>query len=141
MQINTVVSCLNAVRQSHDDFSLSQTKVPSVSATSSRKPEDFRNQEVLNDATSVGSSMYHSAIGSFLESRDDVSVETTVSKSTIQSFPGHSLRSRRASSARRRHNSSSIHRKLLIAIEKQVHAKLSVNEVLLSLSSKGQYCS
>ena len=76
------------------------------------------------DGTSIGISMYHSAVGSLFGGQD---------KQRPPDIKGGSLRR-----SLTRRSLPDLAQRLLVASEKQISAKFSIAEVLLSLSSRGE---
>jgi hypothetical protein len=77
--------------------------------------------------TSIGVSMYHSAVGSLFGGRGEQGPSDT---------KGAPLRSVRQTSTQR--SLPDLGQRLLVASEKQISAKFSIAEVLLTLSSAGE---
>jgi len=133
--------------ESGSDAPLPSSTTPTATPIISKKLEFLRRADAYEITRSISASMYHSAIDSFLgpqEEVDPVPLDHAASEGTLLQQQqnsldrSRSLRRRRASSARCRHSSLTSQQKLLVAVERQVHAKLSVMEVQLSLSSRGQ---
>ena len=118
--------------------SSSNASFPSATPTTAKKQEDLKRPDAYNITRSISASMYHSAIDSFLgpqEGVDQAPLDHAASDGILLSLaPVDRGWSQRKPS---RYNSLTGQQKLLVAVERQVHAKLSIMEVQLSLSSKG----
>ena len=115
-QVYTLISCLQAVKTNSE--TIMKPAVPIIDHFQSVKPH-------WNKQTSIGVSMYHSAVDSLFGSTDSRS---------FNEFKSHSG----TNGAYR--FIPNLKEKLLIAKEKQISAKLSIAEVMLSLSSRGVCC-
>lgn len=94
----------------------------------------------MDEMSSIGASMYHSAVGSIFGTTSDNSVlipDQSVPDGDSESDSSTSLSTKRTTSEQRKQSLLDANQRLLIASEKQISAKLSINEVLLSLSSGG----
>lgn len=138
LQVHTVLSCLQALNQSGENFGL---RPPPSRSTSDRMQGqgDKEEEEEEEDMSSVGVSMYHSAMGSIFGAINESmpAADSAVLHDDSGSTSGSTGNRKRLTSEQLRRSLSDANQRLLVASEKQISAKLSINEVLLSLNSKG----
>ena len=130
LQVHTVLACLQAVRQSSSPLPYAHTA--SVRMSDPREEEE-------DDSLNIRASMYHSAMETILRTVDQGlpardQEEVCVDDVSILSSCGSS---KMQANERHRQSPFDATQSLLVASEKQVCAKLSIEAVLLSLNSRG----
>ena len=99
-------------------------------------------EEGEDEVSSVGASMYHSAMESILRTiNENIAPPDAEVLHEDESALSSSGSRKKLTSEQLRRSLSDANQRLLVASEKQISAELSINEVLLSLSSRGWYIS
>lgn len=121
-QVHTLISCLQAVKAVSEPMKTGDSDPIGPKTTTTPSTEKGPGTE--GDETSIGVSMYHSAVGSLFGGQD---------KQRLPDVEGNSLQR-----SLTRRSLPDLAQRLLVASEKQISAKFSIAEVLLSLSSRGE---
>ena len=149
VQVHAIISCL----QTFKEISKSPSPPPPPAPPEGVDPPPLTPGGAPTDteggASSMGVSMYHSAVGSYLGSNGDLTAPALAPDTTSASLdadgrgPGPGGRGKRppdaaAGAGPARRSLPDLAQQLLVASEKQISAKFSIAEILLSLSSRGR---
>lgn len=126
LQVHTLISCLQAVKAVSEPVKAGDAALIRPH-TLTVPPMGKGHGTEGGDDTSIGVSMYHSAVGSLFGG-----------PSQQGPIKGASLQEGRSGQGSTRRSLPDLAQRLLVASEKQISAKFSIAEVLLSLNSRGE---
>ncbi len=139
MQVHALISCLQAVKTKSQSILKTAPPPPQAKQAAAHSVGGAGRGGGADPASSIGASMYHSAVESLFGTHEEETAEGdggVHSRETVGGGGGGEGGRRRTTS---RQSSTNLAQRLLVASEKQISAKLSITEVLLSLSSRGTH--
>ncbi len=122
-------------KNSESIFKRNIPQVPPSSSSSSTEMSESKRE------SSIGASMYHSAVGSLFGNETDTTIPVS-DPGLLDETLSHSDTDADVDVSRRKSKRNvvpNLAQRLLIASEKQFSAKLTITEVMLSLSGRGKH--